>query len=117
MQGATVGDKVFHGHDEEERLDLAGNAAPGHFGAEVGDFPEAVQYLFAVQVQAVLSICFLVDKLLLYGGAVLEHVGADARFGFDVGGGAGFEAGDFGGSHGRSLCQRGPGGQRPFPDR
>ena len=52
--GSTVGDEVFHGHDDGEGLDLAGNAASGHFGAEVGDFPEAVQYLFAVQVQAAL---------------------------------------------------------------
>jgi hypothetical protein len=39
--GETVGDEVLHGHDHGEGLDLSGNAATGHIGAEVGDFPEA----------------------------------------------------------------------------
>ncbi len=39
----------------------------------------------------------LLDELLLHGGAVLEHVGADMGFGFGVGGGVGVEADRFGG--------------------
>ncbi len=47
-------------------------------GLEVGDFPEAVQYLFAVQVPGgACLLAFLLDELLLHGGAVLEHVGVD----------------------------------------
>ena len=34
---------------------------------------------------------------LLHGGAVLEHVGADTRLGFGVGGGVGAETDSFGG--------------------
>jgi hypothetical protein len=49
--GETVGDEVFHRHDHGEGLDLTGNATSGHIGAEVGDFPEAGQNLFAVQVE------------------------------------------------------------------
>ena len=41
-EGATVGEEVLHGRDHGEALDLTGNAAAGHFGAEVGEFPEAV---------------------------------------------------------------------------
>jgi hypothetical protein len=96
-KGATVGDEVLHGHDHGEGFDLAGNAASGHFGAEVGDFPEAVQYFFAVQVQAALSFGVLLDELLLHGGAVLEHVGADPGFGFCVGCRVGVQADGFSG--------------------
>jgi hypothetical protein len=42
VDGATVGDEVFHRHHHRDDRDLSGNAASGHFGAEVGDFPEAV---------------------------------------------------------------------------
>jgi hypothetical protein len=35
-------DEVFHRHHHRDDRDLSGNAASGHFGAEVGDFPEAV---------------------------------------------------------------------------
>ena len=107
-----VGDEVQHGHDHREGLDLAGNAVSGHFGAEVGDFPEAVQYLFAVQVQAAQSLGLLLDELLLHGGAVLEHVGANMGFGFGVGGGVGVEADGFGGmtvGHGAREDQAGKG--------
>jgi DDE family transposase len=114
--GETVGDEVLHGHDHREGLDLAGNAASSHFGAEVDDFPEAGQYLFAVQVQPAQSLGLLLDELLLHGGAVLEHVGADTGFGFSVGGGVGVEADGFGGmtvGHDAREDQ----GQRLFPDR
>ncbi len=79
----------MHGHDHGDGLDLSGNAASCYFGAEVGDFPETGQYLFAVQVQTVQSlrgapgqVGLLLDELLLDGGTVLEHVGAD--LGFDL---------------------------------
>ncbi len=55
-EGVAAGDEVFHGDDHGEGLDLTVNAASGHFGAEVRDFPEAVQYLFAVQALAVQSL-------------------------------------------------------------
>jgi hypothetical protein len=81
-------------------------------GAEVGDFPEAGQYLFAVQVQAAQSLCLLLDELSLHGGAVLKHVGADTGFGFGVGGRVGVEADGFGGmtvGHGAREDQAGKG--------
>jgi len=71
------GIKPFYGHDHGEGLDLAGNAAAGHFGGELGDFPEAVQDLFAALFLPALSVWFLLDELLLQGGPVLEHVGAN----------------------------------------
>jgi hypothetical protein len=110
--GATVGDEVLHGNDHGEGLDLAGNAVSGHFGAKVGEFPEAVEYFFTVEVQPVLFPGLLVDKLLMDGGAVLEHVVADAGFGFDVGCGVGVEADGFGGltvGHGAREDQEGKG--------
>ena len=119
VNGGTVGDEVLHGHDHGEGLDLAGNAASGHLGAEIGDFPEAGQYLFAVQVQPALSfhgtpgqVSLLLDELLLHGGAVLEHEGADTGLGFGVGGGVGVEADGFSGltvGHGASEDQAGKG--------
>src|ERR1700693_1708785 len=81
-------------------------------GLRFGDFPEAGQYLFAVQVQPVQSLGLLLDELLLHGGAVLEHVGADTGFGFSVGGGVGVEADGFGGTtvgHGAREDQAGKG--------
>jgi hypothetical protein len=45
--GTTVGDQPFDGYDHGERLDLAGNAASGHFRAQGGEFPETVQDLLA----------------------------------------------------------------------
>jgi hypothetical protein len=48
--------------------------------------------LFAVQVQPMQSVGLLLDELLLHGGSVLEHVGADTGLGFGVGGGVGVEA-------------------------
>ena len=53
---AAIRDQAFDGHDHCEGLDLAGNAASGHFGAQVGDFPEAGQDLFAAQVQPALFL-------------------------------------------------------------
>jgi len=102
----------LHGDDHGDGLDLAGDAASGHFGAEVGNFPEAGQNSFAVQVQPVQSVGLLLDELLLHGGAVLEHVGADTGFGFGVGGGVGVEADGFGGmtvGHGAREDQAGKG--------
>ena len=55
---------------------------------------------------------FLLDELLLHGGPVLEHVGADTGFGFGVGGGVGVEARGFGGTavgHGSREDQVGKG--------
>jgi hypothetical protein len=96
---------------------LAGNAASGHFGAELGEFPEAVQYSFAVEVQPALSVSLLLDEPLLDeplldGGAVLDHVVADTGFGFGVGGGVGVETDGFGGTtvgHGAREDQVGKG--------
>jgi hypothetical protein len=66
---------------------LAGNAAAGHFGGQVGDFPEAVQDLLAPLVLPTQllhgtpgQVGFLLDELLLHGGTVLDHVGADTGF-------------------------------------
>jgi hypothetical protein len=56
------------------------------------------QYLFSVQAQPAQSLGLLLNELLLHGGAVLEHVGADAGLGFGVGGGVGVEADAFGGT-------------------
>jgi hypothetical protein len=42
VDGAPVGDEVLHGRDHGEALDLSANAVSGHFGAELGEFPEAV---------------------------------------------------------------------------
>jgi hypothetical protein len=109
---AAIRDQAFDGHDHGEGLDLAGNAASGHLGAEVGDFPEAGQDLFAAQVQPALfvhgtlrgkpglagQVGILLDELLLNGGTVLEHVGADTGLGFGVGGGVGVETDGFGGA-------------------
>jgi hypothetical protein len=49
---------------------------------------------------------------LLYSGAVFEHVSADSRLGFGVGGGVGVEADSFGGTtvrHGARKDQAGKG--------
>ncbi len=54
------------------------------------------------------TVRFLVHQLFLDGGAVLDHVGADAGLGFGVGGGFGIEAGGFRGtavSHGSGKDQ------------
>src|SRR6202012_2018199 len=95
--GVTGGDEVFHGDDHGEGLDLSVNAASGHFRAEAGDFPEAVQYFFAVQAEASSSFHLLLNELLLHGGAMLEHVGTDTWLGLSVSGGVGVEASSFGG--------------------
>jgi hypothetical protein len=75
-------------------------------GAQVGDFPAADQDLLAAQFQLAQSlhgtphgtpgqagqagqVGFLIEKLLLQGGTVLGHVGADTGLGFGVGGGVG----------------------------
>jgi len=56
------------------------------FRFEVGDFPEAGQDLAAAQVEPAQFLGILLDELLLHGGAMLQHVGSDARLGFGVGG-------------------------------
>jgi hypothetical protein len=68
--------------------------------------------LFAVEIEPAQSVGLLLDKLLLHGGAVLEHVGAYPGFGFGVGGGVGVEADGFGGmtvGHGSREDQAGKG--------
>jgi hypothetical protein len=55
---------------------------------------------------------FLLDELLLHGGTVLDHVGADTGLGFSVGGGVGVEAHGLGGTtigHGSKEDQAGKG--------
>jgi hypothetical protein len=117
--GATVRDQAFDGHDHGEGLDLAGDAATGKFGAHFGDLPEAIQDLFAAQFLPALSlhgkagqVGFLIEELLLHGGTVLEHVGADTGLGFGVGGGVGVEAHGLSGipvGHGSREDQAGKG--------
>jgi hypothetical protein len=110
--GTAIRDEAFDGDDHGEGLDLAGNAASGHFGAEVRDFPEAGQDLFAAQMEAALFAGILLEGLLLDGGAMLEHVSADTRLGFGVVGGIGVEADGFGGTtigHGSREDQVGKG--------
>ena len=56
------------------------------------------------------SCGILLNELLLDGGPMLEHVGADTRLGFGVGGGVGGEADGFGGTtvgHGSREDQAG----------
>jgi hypothetical protein len=50
---ATVRDEAFDGHDDRDGLDLTCDAVTGHFGAQFGEFPEAVQDLFAALFLAV----------------------------------------------------------------
>jgi hypothetical protein len=114
-RGTAIRDEAFDGDDHGERLDLAGNAPAGHFGAEVGDFPEAVQDLVAARSEPALSlhgtpgqvhgtpgqagqVGILLDELLLDGGAMLQHVSADTRLGFGVRSGVGVETGDLRGT-------------------
>ena len=53
-------------------------------------------------------------ELLLDGGAMLEHVGADLGLGFDVGGGVGVEAGGFGGLTVGHLAREDQAGESHF---
>ena len=58
------------------------------------------------------QVGLLLDELLLHGGAVLEHEGADTGLGFGVGGGVGVEADGFSGltvGHGAREDQAGKG--------
>ena len=78
----------------------------------MGDFPEARQYLLAVRTEAGQWLGLLLQGLLLDGGGVLEHVGADTGFGFGVGGRVGVEADSLGGltvGHGAREDQEGKG--------
>jgi hypothetical protein len=99
--GATVRipiwDQAFDGDDHGEGLDLGGHAVSSHVGVQIGDFPEAGQDSLAAQVQPALLLRFLLQEAIVHGGPVLEHVGADAGFGFGIGGGVGVETGGFGG--------------------
>ena len=121
---AAIRDQAFDGHDHCEGLDLAGNAAAGHFGAQVCDFPESGQDLLAAQTLPALflhgtlrgkpglagQVGILLNELLLDGGPMLEHVGADTGLGLGVGGGVGGEADGFGGTtvgHGSREDQAG----------
>ena len=75
--------------------------------------------MFAVQMKTAQflhgtpgQVGFLLDELLLHGGAMLEHEGADTGLGFGVGGGVGVEADSFCGTtvgHGARENQAGEG--------
>jgi hypothetical protein len=71
--------------------------ASGYFVAEIGQFPQPGQDLVATQLQLAQPFGFLVHQLFSDGGAVPDHVGADAGLGFGVGGGFGIETDRFGG--------------------
>ena len=109
---AAIRDQAFDGHDHCEGLDLAGNAAAGHFGAQVGDFPESGQNLLAAQILPAQFLGILLDELLLNGGPMLKHIGTDTRLGFGVGSGIGVKTDGFGGTtvgHGSREDQAGKG--------
>ena len=93
--GAAVGNQAFDGYDHRKSLDLAGDGASGGFVAESGQFPEPGQDLVATEVQLAQPFGFLVDQFFFDGGAVLDHVVADAGLGFGVGGGVGIETDGF----------------------
>jgi hypothetical protein len=99
--GATVvvaiRDQAFDGDDHGEGPHLGGHAISSHVGVQIGDFPEAGQDSLAAQVLPALLLRLLLQEAIVHGGPVLEHVGADAGFGFGVGGGVGVETGTFGG--------------------
>jgi hypothetical protein len=108
----AIRDEAFDGDDHGEGLDLGGHAVAGPFGFHVGDFPEAGQDLVAAYTEPAEFPGILLDELLLNGGTVLEHVGADTGFGFGVGGGIWVETGGLGGTtivHGSSEDQAGKG--------
>ena len=48
---AAVRNQAFDGYDHGKSLDLAGDAASGHFVAKIGQFPEPGQDLVATKVQ------------------------------------------------------------------
>ena len=48
---AAVRYQAFDGYDHRKSLDLAGDDAPGHFAAKIGQFPEPDQDLVATKVQ------------------------------------------------------------------
>ena len=87
--------QAFDGYDHRKGLDLAGDDASGGFGAESGQFPEAGQDLVATKIQLAQPFGFLVHQPFPDGGAVLDHVGADAGLGFGVGSGVGIETDGF----------------------
>ena len=65
---------------------MCGSTASGHFEVEVGDCPEAGQDSVAGLFEPTLFVDVLVDKLLLNGSTMLEHVRSDSRLGFGVSG-------------------------------
>ena len=93
--GGSRGDQAFDGDDHGEGLDLRGSAIAGHFGVQIGDLPEAGQDPVSGQAASAQFLGFLLDEPLLDGGAMLKHVGAHTRLGFEVGGGIGVKAGGF----------------------
>ena len=95
---AAVWNQSLDSYDHRESLDLAGDDAPGRFVAESGQFPEAGQDLVATKVQPAQPVGFLIHQLFPDGGTVLEHVGADARLGFGIGGGFGVKTDGFRGA-------------------
>ena len=110
-------DQSFDGYDHRKSLDLAGDDASGHLAAKIGQFPETGQDLVATKVQPAQPFGFLVHQPFPDGGAVLNHVGADARLGFGVGGGVGIEADSFRSAAVIHGSGQGSGEQRRFPDR
>ena len=105
---ATVRYQAFDRYDHRKGLDLSGDDASGHFVAKGGQFPEPGQDLVATKVQLAQSVGFLVHQPFADGGAVLDHVGADAGLGFGVGGSFGVKTNGFCGaavSHGSGQDQ------------
>jgi hypothetical protein len=63
--GTAIGDQSFDGDDHGEGLDLSADAAAGYFGAQVGDFPEAVEDLVAARTEAGQSLSDGVGDVVL----------------------------------------------------
>jgi hypothetical protein len=88
---------------------VAGNAAAGHFGAQVGDFPEAGQDLFAPRFSR-RSPSVLARRAVAARRHGARSCSADTGLGFGVGGGVGVEAHGLGGTtigHGSKEDQAG----------
>jgi hypothetical protein len=83
----AIGDQAFDGDDHGEGLDLGGHAVTGSFRVHVGNIPETGQDLVAAHVEPAEFLGILLDEVLLNGGTMFKHVGADTRLGFGVGGG------------------------------
>jgi hypothetical protein len=73
---------------DDQSPDLSGDDASGRFVAKIAQFPGPGQDLVAAKVQFAQTFGVLVHQPFPHGGAVLDHVGADAGLGFGVGGGS-----------------------------